>query len=85
MWPEVSMKLAVDTKAGRVLFAEADKDAVYFSLLTLPAMDKDLTVGSIGNLYHNFKKLDGNENNIAQFPPPTPSVPGAGFADGSVK
>ncbi|CAO2161114.1 unnamed protein product [Urochloa humidicola] len=34
----LSMKLLVDTKAGRVLYAEASKDVVdfLFSLLTLP-------------------------------------------------
>jgi hypothetical protein len=49
----------VDTKAARVLYAEASKDVVdfLFSLLTLPVgtvvkiLGNDAMVGSIGNLY----------------------------------
>ncbi|KAJ1282548.1 hypothetical protein BS78_03G060900 [Paspalum vaginatum] len=60
------MKLLVDTKAGRVLYAEAGKDVVdfLFSLLTLPVgtvvkiLSKDAMVGSIGNLYGSVEKLD---------------------------
>ncbi|TVU21785.1 hypothetical protein EJB05_31447, partial [Eragrostis curvula] len=56
---KLSMKLLVDTKAGRVLYAEAGKDVVdfLFSLLTMPVgavvriLSKDAMVGSIGNLY----------------------------------
>jgi hypothetical protein len=62
----LSMKLLVDTKAGRVLYAEASKDVVdfLFSLLTLPVgtvvkiLSKDSMVGSIGNLYGSVEKLD---------------------------
>ncbi|CAO2185716.1 unnamed protein product [Urochloa humidicola] len=62
----LNMKLLVDTKAGRVLYAEASKDVVdfLFSLLTLPVgtvvkiLSKDSMVGSIGNLYGSVEKLD---------------------------
>jgi len=60
------MKLLVDTKAARVLYAEASKDVVdfLFSLLTLPVgtvvkiLGNDAMVGSIGNLYGSVEKLD---------------------------
>ncbi|CAL4951670.1 unnamed protein product [Urochloa decumbens] len=62
----LSMKLLVDTKASRVLYAEAGKDVVdfLFSLLTLPVgtvvkiLSKDSMVGSVGNLYGSVEKLD---------------------------
>ncbi|CAO2180957.1 unnamed protein product [Urochloa humidicola] len=62
----LSMKLLVDTKAGRVLYAEASKDVVdfLFSLLTLPVatavklVGQELMVGSVGNLYASVDKLD---------------------------
>ncbi|OEL12733.1 hypothetical protein BAE44_0026248, partial [Dichanthelium oligosanthes] len=62
----LSMKLLVDGKAGRVLYAEAGKDVVdfLFSLLTLPVgtvvkiLSKDSMVGSVGNLYGSVEKLD---------------------------
>ncbi|CAL4958292.1 unnamed protein product [Urochloa decumbens] len=63
----LSMKLLLDTKAGRVLYAEASKDVVdfLFSLLTLPVgtvvkiLSKDGSMaGSIGNLYVSVEKLD---------------------------
>jgi hypothetical protein len=63
----LSMKLLVDTKAQRVLFAEAGKDAVdfLFSLLALPVgttvklLGKKSMVGCVGNLYASVEKLDG--------------------------
>ncbi|XP_037419142.1 uncharacterized protein LOC119283885 [Triticum dicoccoides] len=63
----LSMKLLVDTKAQRVLFAEASKDVVdfLFSLLALPVgtavklLGKDSMVGCVGNLYGSVEKLDG--------------------------
>lgn len=63
----LSMKLLVDTKAQRVLFAEAGKDVVdfLFSLLALPVgtavklLGKDSMVGCVGNLYGSVEKLDG--------------------------
>jgi hypothetical protein len=63
----LSMKLLVDTKAQRVLFAEAGKDAVdfLFSLLALPVgttvklLGKESMVGCVGNLYASVEKLDG--------------------------
>ncbi|WVZ72335.1 hypothetical protein U9M48_020811 [Paspalum notatum var. saurae] len=62
----LSMKLLIDIKGQRVLYAEAGKDVVdfLFSLLTLPVgtvvkiLSKDAMVGSIGNLYGSVEKLD---------------------------
>ncbi|KAL4289349.1 hypothetical protein HN51_056492 [Arachis hypogaea] len=61
----VSMKLLIDTKCKRVLFAEASKEVVdfLFNLLQLPlgAVVKLLTeksmVGGIGNLYKSVEGL----------------------------
>jgi hypothetical protein len=63
----LNMKLLMDTKAQRVLFAEASKDVVdfLFSLLALPVgtavklLGKDSMVGCVGNLYGSVEKLDG--------------------------
>uniref|UniRef100_A0A0D9UWW8 DUF674 domain-containing protein n=1 Tax=Leersia perrieri TaxID=77586 RepID=A0A0D9UWW8_9ORYZ len=62
----LTMKLLVDTKAQRVLYAEAGKEVVdfLFSLLTLPVgtvvkvLSKDSMVGSIGKLYGSVEDLD---------------------------
>ncbi|KAL4358306.1 hypothetical protein AHAS_Ahas09G0273500 [Arachis hypogaea] len=62
---KVSMKLLIDTKCKRVLFAEASKEVVdfLFNLLQLPlgAVVKLLTeksmVGGIGNLYKSVEGL----------------------------
>ncbi|KQK13775.1 uncharacterized protein LOC100827825 [Brachypodium distachyon] len=62
----LSMKLLVDTKARRVLFAEAGKDGVdfLFSLLALPIgtavklLGAGSMVGAAGNLYDSVEKLD---------------------------
>jgi hypothetical protein len=61
------MKLLIDTKARRVLFAEAGKDVVdfLFSLLAMPIstaarlLGADSMVGSAGNLYSSVVKIDG--------------------------
>ncbi|CAO2208974.1 unnamed protein product [Urochloa humidicola] len=58
----LSMKLLIDTKAGRVLLAEASKDVVdfLFSLVALPVgaavklVGKDAIVGWAGNLYATY-------------------------------
>jgi hypothetical protein len=63
---ELSMKLLIDTKERRVLFAEASKDVVdfLFSLLSLPVgtvvklLGKEAMVGSVGRLYASVEKLD---------------------------
>uniref|UniRef100_A0A0E0JE71 DUF674 domain-containing protein n=1 Tax=Oryza punctata TaxID=4537 RepID=A0A0E0JE71_ORYPU len=63
---QMSMTLLVDTKAQRVLYAEARKDVVdfLFSLLALPVasavklLGKDSMVGCVGNLYLGVEKLD---------------------------
>ncbi|CAO2161097.1 unnamed protein product [Urochloa humidicola] len=62
----LSMKLLVDTKSQRVLFAEAGKEVVdfLFFLLALPVatavklVGTDAMVGSVGNLYASIDKLD---------------------------
>jgi hypothetical protein len=63
----MNMKLLVDTKANRVLYAEAGKDVVdfLFSLLTLPLgradrllRSADGGVGSIGNLHTSVERLE---------------------------
>ncbi|XP_051221109.1 uncharacterized protein [Lolium perenne] len=63
---KLSMKLLVDSKSHRVLYAEAGKDVVdfLFSLLTMPVgtvvklLTAETMVGSVGNLYHSVDKLD---------------------------
>ncbi|CAO2199032.1 unnamed protein product [Urochloa humidicola] len=62
----LSMKLLIDKKANRVLFAEAGKDVVdfLFSFLAIPfatavkLVGKDAMVGCVGNLYGSVDKLD---------------------------
>lgn len=62
----LKMKLLIDTKAKRVLFAEAGKDVVdfLFSLLALPVativkmLGKGSMFGSFGNLYASVENLD---------------------------
>ncbi|KAM0879762.1 hypothetical protein ACQ4PT_034021 [Festuca glaucescens] len=67
---KLSMKLLVDTKAERVLYAEAGKEVVdfLFSLLSLPLgkvagflhTPSGSMSGSVGNLYGSVDKLDGS-------------------------
>ncbi|CAI9108285.1 OLC1v1007854C1 [Oldenlandia corymbosa var. corymbosa] len=62
---KISLKLLVDTKSKRVLFAEAGKDAVdfLFHILTLPMgtvirlLTEEKMVGCIGNLYESIENL----------------------------
>ncbi|KAG8053423.1 hypothetical protein GUJ93_ZPchr0001g31248 [Zizania palustris] len=62
----LTMKLLIDTKANRVLFAEAGKDVVdfLFSLIALPVattvklLGTNSMVGCVGNLYISVEKLD---------------------------
>ncbi|KAL7084928.1 hypothetical protein ACP275_14G252500 [Erythranthe tilingii] len=62
----VSLKLLIDTKAKRVLFAEAGKDCVdfLFYILSLPVANlinlvgKQQMVGSLGNLYESLENLN---------------------------
>jgi hypothetical protein len=62
----LSMKLLVNSKTQRVLYAEAGKDVVdfLFSLLTMPVgtaaklLTADSMVGSVGNLYSSVEKLE---------------------------
>ena len=63
---KVSMKLLIDTKGERVLFAEASKEVVdfLFHLLCLPLgtvvrlLSKNGMVGSLGNLYASVENLN---------------------------
>ncbi|KAG2586928.1 hypothetical protein PVAP13_5NG083800 [Panicum virgatum] len=60
------MKLLVDTKSQRVLYAEASKDVVdfLFSLLALPVgaavelLGKESMAGCVGNVYASVEALD---------------------------
>ncbi|XLS72818.1 hypothetical protein HN51_029683 [Arachis hypogaea] len=62
----LSMKLLIDTKCKKVLFAEASKDVVdfLFTLLQLPLatviklLTKEAVVGSMGNLYSSVENLN---------------------------
>ncbi|KAM0948233.1 hypothetical protein DsansV1_C07g0076141 [Dioscorea sansibarensis] len=62
----MDLKLLIDTKANRVLFAEAGKQVVdfLFGLLALPLgsivklLSKGQMVGSIGSLYSSLENLD---------------------------
>ncbi|KAH7667778.1 hypothetical protein IHE45_12G081900 [Dioscorea alata] len=62
----MSLKLLIDTKANRVLFAEAGKEVVdfLFTLLALPLgsivklLSKVQMVGSIGSIYSSLENLD---------------------------
>ena len=62
----LSMKLLIDRKAQRLLFAEASKDVVdfLFSLLVLPVgaavklLGKEGVAGSVGSLYGSVEGLD---------------------------
>lgn len=61
----VSLKLLIDTKSRKVLFAEADKHFVdfLFNLLCLPVgtvikfLTKQSMVGSLGKLYDSVENL----------------------------
>ncbi|XP_020102618.1 uncharacterized protein LOC109720136 isoform X2 [Ananas comosus] len=63
---KLNMKLLVDTKANKVLFAEAGKDVVdfLFSLLALPVgtiiklMTKESMFGSVGNIHQSLERLE---------------------------
>lgn len=61
----VSLKLLIDTKSKKVLFAEANKEFVdfLFHILSLPVgtviklLKKNSMVGSLGNLYDSIENL----------------------------
>ncbi|XP_058768853.1 uncharacterized protein LOC131642649 [Vicia villosa] len=65
---KVSMKLLIDTKNNKVLFAEASKPVIdfLFNLLCLPIgtvvklLSSNNMVGSLGNLYQSVENLDQN-------------------------
>ncbi|KAK7357967.1 hypothetical protein VNO80_17265 [Phaseolus coccineus] len=62
----LTLKLLIDSKRERVLFAEASKAVIdfLFNLLRLPIgtviriLNKDHMVGSLGNLYESIENLD---------------------------
>ncbi|XP_020261379.1 uncharacterized protein LOC109837509 [Asparagus officinalis] len=64
--PTVTLKLVVDTKRNRVVFAESEKEFVdiLFSFLTLPMgtiirlLNKESSVGCMDNLYMSVENLD---------------------------
>ncbi|XP_071708043.1 uncharacterized protein [Rutidosis leptorrhynchoides] len=64
---KVSLKLLIDTKSKKVLFAEANKEFVDFLFhnLSLPIgtvimlLKKNSMVGSLGNLYESIENLSG--------------------------
>ncbi|KAJ3670304.1 hypothetical protein LUZ60_010628 [Juncus effusus] len=63
---KLSLKLLIDSKTNRVLFAEAGKEVIdfLFSLLALPVgtivnlLSKDGMVGCIGQLHSSLEQLD---------------------------
>ncbi|XP_072980469.1 uncharacterized protein [Typha angustifolia] len=63
---KLSLKLLIDHKAHKILFAEASKDVVdfLFGLLLLPVgsivnlLTKERMVGSIGTIYKSLEQLD---------------------------
>ena len=63
---KVSLKLLIDTKAHKVLFAEAGKDFVdfLFNILSLPVgtvvrlLANTSMIGSLGNLYESVENLN---------------------------
>ncbi|GAB4857126.1 hypothetical protein Ancab_015037 [Ancistrocladus abbreviatus] len=65
---QVSVKLLIDTKANKVLFAEGGKDFVdfLFYILSLPVgavvrlLNKGTMVGSLGNLYDSIENLSND-------------------------
>ncbi|KAL0003022.1 hypothetical protein SO802_016803 [Lithocarpus litseifolius] len=82
---KVSLKLLIDTKRNKVLFAEAGKDFVdfLFNLLSLPVgtvirlLTKNSMVGSLGNLYGSVETLSEtylqpNQSKDAILKPKTP-------------
>ncbi|KAM3307874.1 hypothetical protein P3S67_009618 [Capsicum chacoense] len=62
---KLSMKLLIDTNAGKLLFAEAEKDCVdfLFQILSLPAgtvirlLKEKGMCGSLPNLYESVENL----------------------------
>ncbi|CAN1269367.1 hypothetical protein LINPERPRIM_LOCUS13555 [Linum perenne] len=62
---KVTLKLLIDKKSNKVLFAEAGKEFVdfLFSILSLPLgtvirlLSKDQMVGCLGNLYQSIEEL----------------------------
>ena len=62
---KVNLKLLIDTKSNKVLFAEAGKDFIdfLFNLLSLPLgnvinlLAKNSMVGSLGNVYESMETL----------------------------
>ncbi|CAL5210256.1 unnamed protein product [Lathyrus oleraceus] len=71
---KVTLKLLIDTKNQKVLFAEASKNVIdfLFNLLRIPVgtvvklLTKNEMVGSIGNLYDSVEKMSDNYMQIGQ-------------------
>ncbi|RLM93583.1 hypothetical protein C2845_PM08G05010 [Panicum miliaceum] len=95
----LAMKLLVDTKRQRVLYAEAGKDVVdfLFSLLALPVgaavelLGKESMAGCVGNVYASVEALDdayvvqpGAAKDALLHPTTTLSPAAAGAGTGSL-
>ncbi|KAL5072607.1 hypothetical protein RYX36_011591 [Vicia faba] len=71
---KVTLKLLIDTKNQKVLFAEASKNVIdfLFNLLRLPVgtvvklLTKNDMVGSIGNLYDSVENMNENYMQVGQ-------------------
>ncbi|XP_058768827.1 uncharacterized protein LOC131642616 [Vicia villosa] len=71
---KVTLKLLIDTKNQKVLFAEASKNVIdfLFNLLRIPVgtvvklLTKNEMVGSIGNLYNSVENMSENYMQIGQ-------------------
>lgn len=90
---KLSLKLLIDRKSQKVLFAEAEKEFIdfLFSLLTLPVgsvvklLKKNFLVGCIGKLYESIENLSdtyiqtGQTRNML-LNPISPSAPSAPYS-----
>nr|KAJ0223326.1 hypothetical protein LSAT_V11C200093170 [Lactuca sativa] len=71
---KVSLKLLIDSKTKKVLFAEANKEFVdfLFYILSLPVgivirlLSKNSMVGSLGNLYDSIENLSDHYKKFGQ-------------------
>jgi len=71
---KVTLKLLIDTRNEKVLFAEASKNVIdfLFNLLRLPVgtvvklLTKNGMVGSLGNLYHSVENMSENYMQLGQ-------------------
>ncbi|CAN1131035.1 hypothetical protein LINPERHAP2_LOCUS6164 [Linum perenne] len=92
---KVTLKLLIDKKSNRVLFAEAGKEFVdfLFSILSLPLgtvirlLSKDKMVGCLGNLYQSIEECANRMTAVVPYVAPPAgkkSDPKGGFVKGVV-